>query len=548
MTLPAASPTVPPTGGAGSFTRFVLPFAYQPEAWAGSEKPPAAYREDPGVDAGRMLARREYFTSDTGTVLFERAKWCALSASPECHEIKGRFGKTLLIAMMPPRLVLFEWPEPKEPPHLQMARDIMRTGFLLVDVQFLDGDAKWDFEDVLAFNETFRYWRRPWPGQESENRAGYVYRDMVPGFDEHAPYFNRWADMLRHPVQLGGKQYSLFPGAEKGDGWFAEAMNWQQSSQGKPGWIPYADNRTFVWSCALFQKSVAPIQKPDDVEYGRWVKFLNVDPPRAPLEGATRFERNWADDRTYYRWSEFGSLYGFSYHSGVLLAPSDPKLNLACHFSDMYFDMVLLLFYLRVSCFRFSRELCKISEQLPKTESKERGKYLKDLRRLRLSFALFTNSYQFPLLSNQQQGLEMYEIAKKSLDVEELFHEVRDKIRSVHEYIELQVAHHQNRAVLDLTLVAQFGLVPLIALGLFGTKPFEEGIRPWGIRTVTWILERLGLGPNYAPASFDIGIFLVVMTALYIVFFYVVPKLLPTLSEKFQRWEDESDARKSAAE
>ena len=107
MTSPAASLNNPLTGAIGSFTRFVLPFAYQPKAWGGTEKPPAVYREDPGVSEDRMLARREYFTSDTGTVLFERAKWCVLDVSPEQHNIKGRSGKTLSIAMASPRIVLF---------------------------------------------------------------------------------------------------------------------------------------------------------------------------------------------------------------------------------------------------------------------------------------------------------------------------------------------------------------------------------------------------------------------------------------------------------
>ena len=94
------------------------------------------------------------------------------------------------------------------------------------------------------------------------------------------------------------------------------------------------------------------------------MKFLNVDPPWAPLESCSDLEREWAHERTYYRWAESGSLYGFSYHSGVLLAPGNPKSRLSLHFSDMYFDMVILLFYLRVSCFRFSRELGAISESL----------------------------------------------------------------------------------------------------------------------------------------------------------------------------------------
>ena len=39
---------------------------------------------------------------------------------------------------------------------------------------------------------------------------------------------------------------------------------------------------------------------------------------------------------------------------------------------------------------------------------------------LRRDFAMFTNLYEFPLLSNQQQGVEMYEKARENMDVGQL--------------------------------------------------------------------------------------------------------------------------------
>ncbi|MGH8613413.1 MAG: hypothetical protein ACREYF_15710 [Gammaproteobacteria bacterium] len=61
------------------------------------------------------------------------------------------------------------------------------------------------------------------------------------------------------------------------------------------------------------------------------------------------FEREWAKERTYRRWEEWGSYYGFNYHSGAMLGPPETNPPFWRHFAEVYFDQVLLLLYLRVS-------------------------------------------------------------------------------------------------------------------------------------------------------------------------------------------------------
>jgi hypothetical protein len=521
-----------------SFTRFMLPFSYKQEPWKGSKAGLTPYVESFGVSAERMVARREYFTSDTGTVLFDRAKWLVLDQPGRTCEVQGRNHAVLSLEMMPPRVVLLEWPGRDETGHVRLAREVMRTGFLLVDVRFLSGKTAWQIEDVLAFNDAFRYWRKPWTGHDVADIGGYTYRDLVPDYNASDPYFGRWAALLRHPVEIDGRTFALFPGADDGVGWFEEALHWQEFSDGKPGWIPYADNRTFVWSSVLLERGTKAIEGPE-ID-GIWIKLLNIDPPAGQLGECSQFEREWAHKRTYYRHAENGTLYGFSYHSGVLLGAKS-GLPIARHFSDMYFDMVLLLFYLRVSCFRFSRELCAVSDHLPVGDYPDHDDYIEELRRLRLSFALFTNLYRFPLLSNLQQGLEMYEIAKPSLNIDGLYTEISDKIRAAHEYIEIQVAHKQNRAVINLTALAQFGLVLLLVLAFFSTTPVEEWIRPWWIRVMRHcFVSLLRVSPHYATAAADISM----AVFLGVIAYYFLFRGLRTFSARLGKLFSKSEETK----
>jgi len=172
---------------------------------------------------------------------------------------------------------------------------------------------------------------------------------------------------------------------------------------------------------------------------------LNVDYPKStPTEthkGITKFEQQRVEERTYHRWEEDGTFYGFNYHCGAMLGPplNEPDgPPLWKHFGDMYFDQILLLLYLRVGSFRFSRRLSRISAEAQDSmtlgnSNTDNGfeKWRDDFQRLRWSFALFTNLYEFPLLSNQQQSIEMYELARKHMDVEEFFRKIQEEIRGM---------------------------------------------------------------------------------------------------------------------
>ena len=205
--------------------------------------------------------------------------------------------------------------------------------------------------------------------------------------------------------------------------------------------------------------------------YGHWIKLLNVDKPDATARHthfSTRFEREWAKERTYHRWEEWGTFYGFSYHSGALLCPpfNEPDdVPLWRHFGTMYFDMYLLLLYVRVTLFRFSTQLTAISRDARGQGDDKIKDWSDKFEALRWQFALFTNLYQFPLISNQQQGLELYSLARKYLDLDDLYKEVHSEIQSSHDFLLQKQQQQQNllalefqkeqKALNDLTFILQ---------------------------------------------------------------------------------------------
>jgi Mg2+ and Co2+ transporter CorA len=78
------------------------------------------------------------------------------------------------------------------------------------------------------------------------------------------------------------------------------------------------------------------------------------------------------------------------------------------------------------------------------------------------------NHQQFPLISNQQQALEIYQIARRQLDVNELYQEVNEQIRSAHELFNAKAQRRQSRSTEELTYVATAALIPSLAAGIVG--------------------------------------------------------------------------------
>jgi hypothetical protein len=474
-----------------SFTRFVLPFGYQLEA-GGARKGPAWQVETAAVSP----ARQRYFTTETSRVLFRRARRFVLQdldAEHRSFAVPRRDGRgEYRVAIATPRLVLFEWRK-AQPGAGPDRDDVLATGFLLLDLFFPDVGKAPDLDELLELNEVFRHCVPPFEdhvrdGPEAGGRRGLAtvlgdlpvdlceaagprVRDRRDGEPLQALYFERWAALLDRPVEHGGERWRLFPGtwAQRARSWYHQPL--PETDDGT-GWVVYADSRAFVWTCALLGDGVDTLRRMLEepaahaADLGHWVKLLNVDAPGSEPASATGFERCWARERTYERWQEQGTAYGFSYHSGALLGPPLTEPAIWRHFSDLYFDQTLLLLYLRVSSFRFSRRLSEVTECARGSGGPEQWQH--DFRALRRDFAFFTNLYQFPLLSNQQQGVELYALARRHLDVGALFEEIRSEVESTHAFIEMVVAHDHSRTATRLTVVATAGLLLSVVVGFFG--------------------------------------------------------------------------------
>lgn len=485
-----------PEKGPASFTRFVLPFAYKLEKLEGTS--PEHYYQPITLsepDSEKMdIWRRRYFTDETEEVLFSRAKWFRSETPSKDVDLPCNDNVKRKAVICPPMLVLFEFPD--DPSKSVDFSEILHTGMLIQEVCF-HKDTEATFEDLLKLNELFRYWQKPYDGHDGQKMnvntgkieleptdytrlVGQVLEPPINEFKSpDSPidfYFDRWASLLKQPVRIGDKYWKVVTeknmddARQKATGRYLSSSDWQ----GDPGWLIHADNRAFVWSCTLLENGGSSLREDENrqseplkaCDYWRWIRLLNVDSPG--WGEASEFERKWAEERTYTRWEHMGTFYGYSYHSGVMLAPPTTNPELWKNFGAMYFDQMLLLLYLRTTLFKFSVALNKISSEAIKSHDNDQENWGESFQKLRWSFSLFANLYQFPLLSNQQQGLEMYSLQRKQMEVDDLFREMKEEIHSSYEFLMVKQDREQTEQGARLNVVATLGVVGALAFGFLG--------------------------------------------------------------------------------
>lgn len=478
-------------GKPASYSRFLLPFSYKLKSKRSVGKPTSFYYEAFSTESFAP-ERSLYFTSETAKVLYERATWARIPqdvwerkypSDKPFHFNAQKSKHRPEVILSPPWLILFEG-ECDDSKH-----ELLHHGFLVLEARFSHAKGKMpSSDDLLEFNEMFRYIDCPYPGHAEDFKgmmAEFPYdfssNEKLGECDEQDRLFykNRWLSLLGLPLYNKGKLYSLVPESS-----FNNEKNTcvsEHLSCNADKCLIYADNRAFVWTCALLDGGTFSIteefgnhtdDKKDSLRepwaFGHWLRLLNVDQPEdSPQETHdkfTEFQKAWLKEHTYHRWEESGTLYGYCYHGGAMLSSSCAIPPLWYHFGQMYFDQILLLFYLRITLFAFSRQLTHINV------GDGSNSLLKEFQKLRRSFAKFTNLYQFPLISNQQQGVEMYDLARKRMDIDDLFSDVQNEITSTHEFLEMKASASLGTKANYIALIG--AIIAVLALPEAIAKPF----------------------------------------------------------------------------
>ena len=494
-----------------TFTRFILPFKWKLSSCKNFDRSKPFFRpatkddwlhaatETQSFDKPHLdLPRQRYVTKETSSLLFANASWFVLNTAQNLKPFQVESdlrNQPYTVALRAPALVLFECPPESHGKRrrINIGDDLLQNGFLIHEAYFPETAPS--YADFLRFNEIFRYWRLPFPEYEKwcKKELTSIAKGVteVTGCNQNTSYYSaQWEELLVLPVEL-----------KSGTAAFFIERSAKQATT--PDYMINPDDRAFTMPFAVVN-SGTPAQEanplcssfltaattiPRSSSPGYWVKLLNVDRPK--LDGvdklalASDFEIKWADRRTYKRWAHASTLYGFCEHAFAAMVPAETEgddIPFALHFGKMYFDVTLLLLYLRVSVMRFSQELHTITRtaENKRKPHREIEQWRKCFHTIRWQFLLLENLYQFPHLSNQQQHIEMYEKQRKWMDIQDLYAQIDKEVRTSDEFLNAEVDEKRSESAGVLNIVAIVGLGLSIALACYqfdGCKKVLEQLR-----------------------------------------------------------------------
>ncbi|HVY81731.1 MAG TPA: CorA family divalent cation transporter [Steroidobacteraceae bacterium] len=108
--------------------------------------------------------------------------------------------------------------------------------------------------------------------------------------------------------------------------------------------------------------------------------------------------------------------------------------------------------------------------------------FKRTIRQMMEVFLRFTHRYWFHEVSNQALARSVFARLTRALGNEDLYHEVRNEVTDMNEYLDSDSARRQANTILRLTVVTIFGLIGTIVSGLLGMNIIDEAHRPLSIR------------------------------------------------------------------
>ena len=198
-----------------------------------------------------------------------------------------------------------------------------------------------------------------------------------------------------------------------------------------------------------------------------WYKYVFIDSNYKTCPNDT-MSHKLIEKATYPRWQQWGTLYGVSRYSMVMLTSNGCPDYLTTYFETEYARMAELVFIQRATVLRFSSEITKISNMSAKKGFSER------VCSLYKEYIRFENQIYFREVSAQDQGIEMYQILFETMNLKEQVEKLDDEIEELYNFVSLREDRHINNTMSLLTWITTIFLPITVITGYFSMNEYTQ--------------------------------------------------------------------------
>lgn len=253
-------------------------------------------------------------------------------------------------------------------------------------------------------------------------------------------------------------------------------VNGEDCSKGDVIINPIIDDRMYTM-CLFYNNALANQCKVNYKNSENWYKYIFIDGDGLTCQSDDMMERLLMES-TYDRWIKYGTLYGTSRYSFMVLSGFNSKGKgdfsevIYDHFTSIYFEMVCLVLCQRASILRFSKSATEVAA----LNGRKQAKATRDLL---ANYICFTNKIYFREATAQDQGIELYEMITKKMLIERDIKSLDQEIDELHRYASMVDSENTAKALYTINIIASLFVIPsfiitIIALG--GNNNFPIGL------------------------------------------------------------------------
>jgi hypothetical protein len=241
------------------------------------------------------------------------------------------------------------------------------------------------------------------------------------------------------------------------------------------------DDRMFV-TCIYINSPISDRLKvfrkqETDIEYAYlsdpfWDRFVFVDGDDSTIQNPG-MKKELMESHTYSRWAGYGTFFGISRYSFLILTGRDPwdfNKVLTTHLKSMYFQMIQLGLAQRASLLRYSGEVAEVSGRINKKE----GNHVHYIQDLNEGYLDFVNRLYFREVTAQEQGIELYDLIHHNFRIERDVKDLNREIDEIYKHENLKDDKMVARQIGKLTIVATILMIPGIFISLLGINTIKS--------------------------------------------------------------------------
>jgi hypothetical protein len=256
---------------------------------------------------------------------------------------------------------------------------------------------------------------------------------------------------------------------------------------------PILDDRMYTL-CHLMDDTLSRRLKKSYENDGDWYRYIFVDGGDLTCQNE-KMLRDLIAKSTYDRWSGYGTLFGITRYSLMLLTADDwfGRNFLNRHMRTIYYQMATLLLAYRAMILNFSD---RVTEAKKDEEAEKKKKKKKKIRDLFDDYLEFENRIYFKEVTAQEQGIEMFDMARKWMRLDTHLADLDHDIEQLHDYAAMKNEEQRNDRLELISKLGAIFLPPSLMAGLYGMNiiNFDDQNLAWKLLVIVLMVMSAILG------------------------------------------------------